>query len=274
MMMQKKPSYKNTYYNLVTRDNLERIKKIIMNQGYYDSVTINKIQYNELNGLPHFFVTIGFADYTYGHYAMLDGIYLDVNSIIPQWHGKFYLSIMVIRKATNDKVKQFIAPAKDIEHELNHLHHLIDYIDKHPDYIEQSMKYNEGACGLSDLDGSIEFEVEKIFLMEVPTLILDFDMGQNDLFSYDKGTVTKITVNKKDDFLRYKVGQYLSELNNQYAKRFPKNMEQIKNKFEMEVNRQGKTLFGDNCMMFLLMSLVEYFSILKTKGISYEVGEI
>ena len=59
-------------------------------------MTINKIKYNELNGLPHFFATVDFADYTDGHYAMLDGIYLDVNSIIPQWHGKFYLREMEI----------------------------------------------------------------------------------------------------------------------------------------------------------------------------------
>lgn len=270
----KKPSYKNTYYNLVTQENLEGIKKIIKNQGYYDSVTIDRIQYNELCGLPYFFVTVDSADYTYGHYAMLDGIYLNVNSIIPQWHGKFYLSIMIIRKTTNEKIKQFITPAKDIEHELNHLHRLIDHIDKHPDYIEKSKKYNVGSCELHDLDKSIEFEVEKIFLMEVPTLILDFDMGQKDLFSYDKGTVTKITVNNKDDFLRYQVGRYLAELNDQYVKRFPENVEQIKNKFEREVNKQGKTLFGDNCMMLLLMSLMEYFFILKTKGISYEVRKI
>ncbi len=50
-----KPSYKDTYYNLVTRENLEGVKKIIKNQGYYDSTTINKIQYRELNSLSHFF---------------------------------------------------------------------------------------------------------------------------------------------------------------------------------------------------------------------------
>lgn len=269
-----KPSYKNTYYNLVTRENLEEIKKIIKFQGYYDSTTINKIQYRELNNLPHFFLTVDSPDYTNGHYAMLDGIYLDVNSIIPQWHGKFYLSIMIIRKPTNEKVKPFITPAKDIEHELHHLHHLIDYINKHPYYIEKSMKYNMGSCEVCDLDESIKFEVKKIFSMEVPTLILDFDLGQNDLFSYDKGTVTKITVNDKDDFLRYKVGQYIAELNNQYVKRFPENVEQIKNNLEKEVNRQGKKLFGDNCMMLLLMSLINYFSILETQGVSFEIGEI
>lgn len=270
----KKPSYKDTYYNLVTQENLEGVKKIIKDQGYYDSTTINKIQYRELNGLPHFFVIVDFPDYTSGHYAMLDGIYLNVNSIIPQWQGKFYLSIMIIRKPTNEKIKFFIAPSKDIKHELNHLHRLIDYINKFPDYIGKSMKYNIGSCEICDLDESIKFEVKKIFSMEVPALILDFDMGQKDLFSYEKGIVTKITVNDKDNFLQYKIGQYLSELNNRYIKRFPKNVEQIKNNLENEVNRQGKTLFGDNCMMLFLMSLVKYFSTLETEGVCYEVGKI
>ncbi len=274
MMIQKKISYKDTYYNLVKRENLEGIKRIIKDHGYYDSTSIEKIQYRELKGLPHFFLTVDSPNYTNGHYAVLDGIYLNVNSIIPLWIGKFYLSIVIIRKPTNAKIRPFIAPVTDIEHELNHLHRLIDYINKYPDYIDKSIKYNVGFCEVCNLDESIKFEVKKIFSMEIPTLILDFDIGQKDLFSYDKGTVTKITVNNKDDFLRYKVGQYLSELNNHYIKRFPENMQQIKNNIEKEVNRQGKILFGDNCMMLFLISLIKYFSILETKGVCYEVGDI
>lgn len=270
----KEPGYKNTYYNLVTRDNLEGVKKIIKNQGYYDSTTIDKIQYCELNSLPYFLLIVDSPNYTSGHYAMLDGIYLDASSIIPRWHGKFYLTIMIIRKPTNEKITLFIDSTKDIEHELNHLHFLIEHINKSPDYIEKSIKYNVGSCEINDLDKSIKFEVKKIFSMEVPALILDFDMGQRNLFSYKNGMVTKITINDKDDFLRYKVGQYLANLNNQYVKRFPENAKQIKNNLEKEVNRQGKALFGDNCMMLLLMSLVNYFSTLEAKGVTYEVGEI
>jgi hypothetical protein len=270
----KKPGYKNTYYNLVTRDNLEEVKKIIKNQGYYDSTTIDKIQYRELNGLPYFLLIVDSPTYTSGHYAMLDGIYLDACSIIPPWHGKFYLTIMIIRKPTNEKIKLFIDSTKDIEHELNHLYFLIEHINKSPDYIEKSIKYNVGSCEICDLDESIKFEVKKIFSMEVPALILDFDMGQKNLFSYENGMVTKITINDKDNFLRYKVGLYLANLNNQCVKRFPENAKQIKNNLEKEVNRQGKALFGDNCMMLLLMSLVNYFSALEAKGVTYEVGEI
>jgi hypothetical protein len=273
-MTPKNPSYKKTYYNLVTRENLEGIKKIIENQGYYDPVTINKIQYDEINNLPHFFIIVDSPDYTFGHYAMLDGIYLEVDSIIPQWTGIFYLGMIITRKPTNEKIKQFIDPAKDLEHELNHLHRLIDCIDKNPDYIERSMKYNVGSCTLGDLDKSIEFEVGKIFLMEVPTLGLDFDMGQNDMFSYDQGIVTKITPGNKEDFLRYQAGHCLAELHDKYVEKFPEHVDQIKNKFTMEVNKQGKTLFGDNCMMSLLISLMEFYSVLETEGSRYEVGEI
>ncbi len=273
-MIQKKISYKDTYYNIVTQENVEEIKKIINDQGYYDPAIIDQIHYRELNGLPHFFLTVESPDYTNGHYAMLDGIYLNINSIFPLWIGKFYLSMMIIRKPTNEKIGNFISPAKDIEHELNHLRFLIDYINKYPDYIEKSMKYNVGSCELCNLDESIKFEVNKIFSMELPVLILDFDMGQKDLFSYEKGTVTIITVDDKNDFLRYKVGNYLAELNNQYTKRFPKNVQQIKNNLEKEVNRQGKTLFGDNCMMLFVISLMQFLSTLKTNGVCYEVGEI
>jgi len=75
-MMTQKTSYKDTYYTLITQENLERIKEIIKEAGYYDSTFIEKIQYRELKGLPHLFLTVDSPNYTNGHYAMLDGIFL------------------------------------------------------------------------------------------------------------------------------------------------------------------------------------------------------
>ena len=273
-MMTQKTSYKDTYYTLITQENLERIKEIIKEAGYYDSTFIEKIQYRELKGLPHLFLTVDSPNYTNGHYAMLDGIFLNINSIIPQWIGKFYLSIVIIRKPTNKKIRPFIDHDKDMEHELNHLHLLINYINKYPDYIERSIKYNVDSCEVYNFGESIKFEVKKIFSMEIPTLILDFDMGQKNLFSYTNGTITKITVNNKNEFLLYQAGQRLAELNNRYIQRFPKHRQQIKDNLEKAVNKYGKALFGDNCMMLFLLSLAKYFSMSETKGVSYEVGEI
>ncbi len=267
-------SYKDTYYNLVTHENTEGIKKIIKNAGYYDSETINKIQYNELYGLPHLFVIVDSDDYTHGRYALLDGIFVEIDSIIPQWHGKFYLGIMILRKPKNEKIKQFIDPDKDVKHELHHLHLLIQHIDTHTDYIESSMKYNAGYCETQDLDKSIEFEINKIFSLEVPALISDFNMGEQDLLSYENGIVTKITVDNENEFLRYKVGGYLTALSSCYAKRFPKKENQIKHTIEMEVNKQGEFLFGTNCMVLLLRSQIECFFLLKIKGTCYEVGNV
>lgn len=272
--MQKKSNYKDTYYTLVTQENLEPIKVIMKDHDYYNSSTIDKIQYCELDGLPHFSLIVDSPKYTDGNYAMLDGIYLNVSSLIPQWHGIFYLSIVIVRKPTNEKVKRFVNLRNDIEHELNHLQWLINHINKFPDYIEKSMKYNVGSCEVTYLPQSIMFEVRKIFSMEIPALIMDFDKGEKYLLSYNKGIVTKITVNDKDIFLRYKVGQYLAELNNRYAKRFPENVDQIKQNLEKEVNRQGKEVFGNNCMMLLMMSLVQYLHKLEAEGVSCEIGEI
>ena len=126
MLIQEKISYKKAYYNLVTKENLEGIKIIINNHGYYDPTSIKKIQYRKLKSLPYFFLTFDSPEYTNGHYAMLDGIYLNVNSIIPRWIGKFYLSIVIIRKPGNKKIKPFIAPDQDVAHELNHLNFLIE----------------------------------------------------------------------------------------------------------------------------------------------------
>lgn len=267
-------NYKDAYFRVVVEGNLEKIKHIISDKGYFDTETINKIQFQKSNNLPHLFIQVDSPDYTFGHYAMIDGIYLDIHSIIPEWQGKFYLGLIIIRNPTNEKIKPFIDPAKDIEHELEHLRYLIDHIDKNPDYIENSRKYNVGSCALSDLEKSVAFEVKKIFAMEVPALIMDFEMGQKDMFSFENGIITKVTVDDKDSFLRYQVGQYLAGLHDRFAKKFPDQMEQIKDKFEREVNERGKELFGPNCMMLLLFSLMEFHAVLNTRGVRYEVGDI
>lgn len=273
-MSMKNPGYKETYLKLVTQGNIESLRKIIKEHEYYDPATVDEIQYRDSGKFPYLFLIVNSSQYINGEYAMLDGIYLDIKTIIPYWHGKFYLSIMLVREVKNKKIKPFVNCIQNIEHELHHLHQIIGYIDNDPGYIERSMKYNVGSCLIDDLDKSIEFEVNKIFSMEIPAMGFDFDMGEKDILSYENGTITKITVNEKTEFLRYKAALCLSSLNNRYFEKFPENRELIKANIVKQVNHHGRSLFGNNCMNLLSVTLLQYFAKLNTEGVCCEVNEI
>ncbi len=263
----------DTYFRLVTEKNLERIKKIINEHAYYTPELVKKIEYRSTGNLPYLFMHIESEEYSNNQYAMLDGIFLHINEIVPQWHGVFYLSIIILREPVNEKIKIFIDKDQDINHELYHLYQLIEYIDKKPDYIRRSMKYNVGSCSLDDLNESIKFEVGKIFNMEIPALKSDFDMGHNDILFYDEGTITKVAINDRNEFLRYNIISYTSSLNAKYFERFPENKEEISTNFRKEINRQGKDLFGDNCLVLLMLSFLNCLAKLNIQGECYEVGK-
>jgi hypothetical protein len=107
----KKPGYKDTYYRLVTKANLEQIKHILNEHEYYDKNTVEQIEYEEKDNLPYFILAVDSAEYIgrRGAYAVLDGIFIEINSIIPHWEGIFYLSILIIRKTTYEKLKLIIS---------------------------------------------------------------------------------------------------------------------------------------------------------------------
>lgn len=270
----KKLGYKNAYHRVVTKANLEKIKHILNECGYYDEMTVDQIKYEEKGNLSYFLLNVDSTTYIrQGSFAMLDGIFVEVGSVIQQWEGIFYLPILIIREMTNEKLKPFVKPDMLTEHELHHLRHMIAHIDQHPGYIKKAMKYNAGSCTFDDIQKSIKFEVSKIFLSELPALVSDYENGEREYFLYADGWVTMNTSDNKDDFIRYNLAEYIAKLRAAYIERFPEKDSEISQYVAKEVNRQGKNIFGKNTMSVLAIALFKLVSLAEKEGKHYEVEE-
>lgn len=129
----------------------------------------------------------------------MDGIFIEINTIVKQWKGLFYLPIVITREITNEKLKSIITPDMNKDHELHHLQHIIEHIDRCPDYIEDSRKYNVGSCAYVDIEKSIEFEVNKLFFIELPAIIADYEKGEKNIYLYSDGLISMVTAHDKEE---------------------------------------------------------------------------
>ncbi len=274
MTVMKKSGYKNAYHSVVTKANLEKIKNILNEHGYYDEITVDRIEYEKKDDLPYFILNVDSREYIgWGHFAMLDGIFVEIGSVIRQWEGIFYLPILIFREMTSEKLKPFIKPDMLRDHELHHLWHRIEHIDQHPDYIEASRKYNVGSCTYADIHNSIEFEINKIFCDELPALISDYENGEREYYLYSDGLVTVGKSHDKNELVQYNLANYIAKLRLVYIDRFPEKKADISEYIAKEVNKQGGKIFGENTMSVLAVALFKLTSLAEREGKIYEIDE-
>ena len=270
----KKPSYKNTYLSLVKKVNLDKIKHILNESGYYNEDIVEQIEYEEKDNLSYFSLTVDSSELLrQGAYALLDGIFVEINSIVQQWNGVFYLPIMITREVINEKLKSFVSPEMLKEHELHHLQHIIEHIDKCPDYIEDSMRYNAGSCPYGDIEKSIKFEVNKLFSFELPAITADFEKGERDYYLYSDGLISITTSHDKNEFVQYNLAQYIVELRLTYINRFVEKETEITDFIAKEVNKQGEKIFGENTMTKISMVLLKFMILAKNNGKHFEIED-
>ncbi|MDA3789739.1 MAG: hypothetical protein PF503_14745 [Desulfobacula sp.] len=270
----KKSGYKNIYLRVVNKANLDKIKHILNESGYYNENTVEEIEYEEKDNLSYFSLTVDSTEHLrWGAYAMLDGIFIEINSIVPQWKGMFYLPILITRKITNEKLKSIINPDMLKEHELHHLQHIIEHIDRCPGYIEDSRKYNTGSCTYADIEKSIAFEVNKLFSIELPAIVADYEKGERNFYLHSDGLASMATSHDKHEFVQYNLAQYIVQLRLAYISRFVEKQTEISNFIVKEVNEQGEKRFGENTMSKIAMVLLKCVLLAQNKGEHFEIED-
>jgi len=271
-----KSSYEKTYHHLVKQENLAKIKEILKEKESYDPETIGKIQYKKEKELPYLFVQVDSGVYLgQGNYGMVDGNFVNIESICPQWTDVFYLPILFLRQPADPKLKELVEKRKIKEHEIEHLKDLLDYIDEHPSYIKRAQKYSLSGCTLENVGKSIHFEVEKIFQKEAPVLAKDYRNGETCVSISADGAAFEIEVDTEARFVEYEIGLYLGSLFERYLEKFPEHKELIENLYKKEVDTQGRAFFGKNALQKIVFSIMELFSLRHNplRATRYEVGE-
>lgn len=270
----KKSGYKSVYLRVVRKANIDKIKNILNESGYYNENTVEQIEYEEKYNLSYFSLSVDSAEHLrQGAYALLDGIFIEINPIVKQWKGLFYLPILITREITNEKLKSIINPDMFKEHELHHLQHIIDHIDRCPGYIEDSRKYNSGSCAYADIEKSIEFEVNKLFSFELPAITADYEKGGRNFYLYSDGLASMATSHDKNEFVQYNLAQYIIQLRLAYINRFIDKQTQINNFIAKEVNKQGEKRFGENTISKIAMVLLKFVLIAQNNGKYFEIED-
>jgi hypothetical protein len=276
-MSKAKISYKKAYHDVVNPENLEKIKTLLKERGSYDPETIDNIRYHEQNNLPYLLVQVDSGTHLgQGNYGMVDGIFVNLEAIYPQWSGVFYLPIVFLRHPANPKLKELVEKRNIKEHELGHLQDLIEYINKTPSYINRALKFSLSACTLQNVRMSIHFEVEKVFQKEAPLLAKDYQRGETSVSISADGAVYEIEVDTEERYVEYEIGLYLGSLFEQYLKKFPDHKKLIEEFYEKEVNAQGRALFGKNAIEKIALAIVDLFNqrFNPLKAARYEIENI
>jgi len=253
----KNPGYKSVYLRVVKKANIDKIKHILNEAEYYNEKTVEQIEYEEKYNLSYFSLSVDSAEHlARGAYALLDGIFIEINSIVEEWQGLFYLPILITREITNETLKTMINPDMLKEHELYHLQCIIEHIDRFPDYIDDSRKYNAGSCVYADIERSIEFEVTKLFSIELPAITADYEKGERNFYLYSNGVASMATSNDKNEFVQYNLAEYVLKLRLAYLNRFIDKQTEISDFIAKEVNKQGENRFGENTMSKIAVVLL------------------
>ncbi len=268
-------SYKNVYLRVVKHANLDKVKSILNKSGYYNENTVEQIKYETKDNLPYFCLTVDSAEHIgrESAYALLDGVFIEIDSIVKQWTGLFYLPIVITRKITNPQLKSIINPGMHKEHELHHLRCIINHIDRYPSYIEDARKYNVGSCTYADIEKSIEFEVKKFFSFELPAIIADYEKGDRNFCLYSDGFFSVAASHDKNEFVQYSLAQYIIGLRLAYFDRFVEKQTKIEALIAEEVNKQGQKRFGENTMSKIAMVLLQFIFLAENHGTHFKIED-
>jgi len=272
-----KPTYKETYFNLIKPENLAKIKTVLLKTENYDPETVAKIQYQEEKELPYLFAQVdGGAHFGKTHYGMVDGSFVGLEEIYPAWKGVFYLPVVFLRRAKNPQIKAIIEKRDVKAHELGHLRDIVDYIDAHPSYIERAQKFCLSACKLENVARSIHFEVEKIFQKEAPIAAKDYHSGETSISISADGAAYEIEVDSADRFVKYQIGLYLGGLFERYLEKFPEHKDLIGEIYKQEVEAQGRAVFGPAPLLKIGMMIVQLFNQRHNRRVAtrIEIGEL
>ena len=269
-----KSGYTKVYFQVVKKENTDRIKHILNETGYYDENTVEQIVYEEKDDLSYFCLNVDSAEYIGRNaHAMVDGIFVTSDSIVQHWEGLFYLPILIIREINNEILQSYLNSDMLKEHELHHLQRIIEHIDKCPDYIEKARKYNAGSCSYADIEKSIEFEVNKLFIFELPAFTSEFEKGEKNIFLRSDGLVSMIKLHDKNEYVQYNLGNYVEKLRRTYIDRFDDKRNKINAILDREVNKQGEKIFGANTMVKIALALLTCLVLEQKNGTHFEIDD-
>ena len=251
-------NFKHAYGALIKEENLAALKARLSEGGYYTPAICDAISIRMEGDLPYLYCPITLHEGWKQTPGMLDSTFIDLGSLLPEWKGDFYFSVLFMAAEEDYVFHKFLPFKATLAHELLHLKQMIGIITADPQYISRARKYCLDATKVYDLRFGLRYEIEKIFKMEVEAHVQDWDLGVRHLISVNSNEEAKaVEYSDKNMYLQHNIAVYICMIMMHFAQKFPSKNGEIKSVMNTLMNEYGKPLFGKTPLIGFYTAFME-----------------
>lgn len=227
-------THREVYRWLLSPQQRDRLVRVLHEEHYVEKLCAEEVRFVEAEPEPYLSLTIRRgATFT----AHSGGIYLDL-ARFPELEqaGWFYFPLVGLSD-TKDAIAR--------RHELQHLHDLLDLIERDPTYPDRSLRVH---CNdeLSGLEEQIDLEVFKVFTLEPPAFRLEYALGACTIeMPFLPGLTFPYRCDSADELVATWMTEYVRQLEQRFVQRFPGERARIREVMRRAVDREGVRVFGE-----------------------------
>lgn len=172
-----------------------------------------------------------------GLIAHCTGVWFDARPLVgPEGEEDYYLPVLGVSRG---------ASAPTISHELLHLHDLLALIEQDPSYPERALKLSINSISEpSQIEGSVDFEIFKIFAMEPQAYRLEFEMGETWIDALSAGQHVRYHCATAKELVTMRMANYVATLERRYIDMFPEHEATIRSAVQRSAGSHGREVFG------------------------------
>jgi hypothetical protein len=228
-------NHRELYLQLLSLSHRARLLQTIREQGYFEELEITGASVVEAEPLPYIrFELAPSPEFV----ARAGGLLMDLRGVLGGCPDCYYLPYIGLTPK---------AQPGDLAHELKHLSDLMDLLRVAPEFTQDARRF--GLFNVSDptlLEPSVHFEVRKLFLLEVPAFVHEFDEGTRDIeIPILLGLTHAYRCDSRDEFVKLWLASYLQDLRRAYIERFGEYVPQIEKSLKAATDEYGRELWGE-----------------------------
>lgn len=232
--------HRAVYNKLLSSENERALLNLLKKDGLFSPIHIRSVVRGD-HTPPYVLITV---DGKNGIPAQCMCIFIKVGKLVAeQGATRYYLPVIVVAQQIDTSSGR---GAAILEHELRHLHDILDLVEHDPTYPQRVLKYAmTNTTDVALLPESIDLEVFKIFYFEPQAFALDYANGETALEVAILGPIKVwIECHSREEFVQHRVANYVEGFENLFIERYPGKKERVRAEFERAVDTYGAALLG------------------------------
>jgi hypothetical protein len=236
-------TYEEIYRYLLKPKQFKQIRLLMKEQNLFEYMNVQDVSLKNKD-FPYVLFTIE-TDQIFA--AQMVGLYLEIEELVPEYTGLFYLPIIAVAQNYDSEINRLINIENSVAHELIHIKDILSLIDKDPSYIERSGNYGMNTVkDAEDLRESIDLEIFKIFYLEPQAFRSDFSKGERMIRTMLLGKILEYECETETEYIEMQLCDYFGNLSEIYKEKFPNEGDTIKKYIDASVVKYGKAVFGES----------------------------